>query len=436
MNISMLESDIHAHRFVLELLGKPSEKDLGLWIYQEGGPKTIAVISLASSQMFLKVGKSKLADPHSLKANITIWEQKDMLPKRGETAKWGQPTKDWNKATRKIITPSVMINADIFVALNQNTELNDLDLNSLKAQLISLSKVSLPANTEGRAGHIAYTCLPQNRVVYPSKLDAVSKNIDFVWYGTSGSTNLAELLLTLALGFKLEKPAKFDNYGASNEENLAGQLAMIGFTDSLSRNTGINLDLTVTSTAECILEKVSKPIKDIAWEVEKSLRHSVGLCHRLGEKSIATDSFSWLNQNGWKTIKQLHSEGYSFGGAIIYWAFYAQSKTGNPPFCAILYDGSKGAVHKLAAQWMKPPHGLWICPTGNFRILRKGYKNPYEEFHIPTFLQTLEQKGNTAQVLTQLWELALERVPLSPEKVGSAVIVLVNNDGSIEVQKS
>lgn len=430
----MLENDKCAERLTKALFGEPISKDNGIWVYSSGGPKTIAMYSLPNESMFFDAGKSKPVIPSSKRAPISIWEKKDMYPKRGEMAEYGRLARDWNKASRPTLTPTLLLGADIFVAVNQSIALDYRDTRDICSQLLSLSKVELPKDTGQRAGYVAFTTLPQNRVLYPTNMDLVGSQVKSVWYGTSGATNLAELLLTMALGYRLKKPVRFDNYGETLARTTEGQREMHLFAEKLDKLLDLKIKLELTSTDEKILNPVDSSVKYIALQIENTLGHPVGLCHTPSGVPIMTNTYEWLEKNGRKTIRELHKEGYRFGGAVIYWAFYAKAKHGNSPFCAVVYDGSKGAVHQLAKPWMEPPHGLWIAPVGNFKILRIDYKDPYEEFNIPHFLQTLEESNKLPEALTQLWNLALERVPLAPKKVGSKVVVLVQSDGSLNVE--
>ncbi|KKS17617.1 MAG: hypothetical protein UU72_C0001G0101 [candidate division WWE3 bacterium GW2011_GWB1_41_6] len=433
MNVITLAEDGRAQKFVKALLNpdkKPSRSGKVLiWSLSTGGPKTVAVYSLPDKEMFLDSGQGRTATPDSPRAAISIFVASSMDPKRDAQKFWELSTKAWNKANRRRLTPEILQSADIFVAINRETDIKSFDLYSIKSELASMSKVSLPQGMQERAGYVAYTALPQERVVYPGEVKV--NGAKYVWYGTSGATNIAELLLTMAAAYKLGLPARFDNYGNSVKETLEGQKMMGKFAKALSGVVGVKFNLTLMSTATDILEKMRESANVMAREIERTLGHSVGLGFYPGTGQVSTNSYSWLNSHGHKNASELHTERFRFGGAPIYWAFYAQAQA--KKFVAILYDGSKGGVHKLARPWMKDPYGLWICPAGSFSICSTNAKSPYEVVDPTIFLHALERSNRKKQVLTRLWELALERVPLKPEKVGTGVVVKVNDNGSIEV---
>ena len=434
MNLLMLREDDKAQYLARELFGKCQTCKSGshtvTWVIPSGGPKTVAIYSLPLEKMFLATGGGKTAALDRKRVKYSLFEAKDMDTRRNEMPEWAKSgVKEWNKTNRRKLTPLPLQEADIFLAVNLSIEFRDVNLGSLKAQLEALSKVMLPKETEQRGGYVAYTSLPQNRIIYPGT--KIPPGLECVWYGTSGATNTAELLLTMAAGHKLKLPVRFDNYGETPQESKQGQQAMRIFARELQHVIGVKFKLQLLSTQEDILNKVGLPIVSVARQIELLLRHSVGLCYHRKHGHVKTNNYYWIDQNGHKTFGQLHGEGYRFGGAAIYWAFYAQAERKN--FAAILYDGSKGGVHKLAKPWMTEPHGLWICPAGSFSIRPRMSDSPYDVIDPVKFLQALQRSNQTKQILSRLWELALERVPLNPIKVGSKIVVKVNDDGSIEI---
>lgn len=433
MRAILLVEDHHARRLLNELLGKFDGSLIKQGIenleFLEGGPKTVAIYSLEPFKMFFDTKRGRLANDEALRMKITLFEKKDMDPKRGEISEFGQSAQDWNKASRRSLTPLGLQKADFFVVVNQATDLADLDIKSLRAQILALSRIMLPKGTEERGGGVAYKYLPYNRLVTPSDLNAGKAG--FVWYGTSGEYNIAELLLTLAVAHKLNLPAEFDNYGNTQESTLAGQLAMIGFVRQLSKATGIDFNLTLMSTINEVLTE-NESILLLARAVEKAVGHPVGLLYDPQYGEIRTDTFRWLDKKGNKTIKQLHAEGCKFGGALLYYSFYVKAK--DRKFVAVLYDGSKGLVHRLASPWMKEPYGLWVCPAGSFAIRPKGLNGPMDVQDPAEFLQKLKSWGDDKMrdILNQVWQTALDRVPLGPENIGSRVTIEVGDSG-IEV---
>lgn len=429
----MQTADGHAKSLAAALFGLPTnilvKEGIEYWFVSDGGPKTVAFYSLPSVEMFFDTKRGRLARPETRRSKLTVFEKKDMDPKRGEIAAMDGSTQDWNKASRRKLTPVPLQTADFFVVVNQAMNFSDIDIKSYKAQVISLSRINVPVGTEERGGSVAYRYLPHNRLVTPGNLDAGTA--EFVWYGTSGGYNLAELLLTLAVGHKLNLPVEFDNYGDSEEATFAGQLAMIGFVRQLSKATGIDFDLTLMDTVKEVLP-ATETIQFLARAIESAIGHSVGLLYHPQHGEVKTDSFSWLDSNGYKTIEQLHAEGFRFGGALIYYAFYACAK--NRKFVAVLYDGSKGLVHRLASPWMKDPHELWICPVGSFAIRPKGLNAPMDVQDPVELIQKLQVWGDEKMrdVLKRIWQEALDRVPLAPENIGSKVVIEVGDNG-IEV---
>ncbi len=433
MNVILRTTDEHAKRLLKELFEKPIKffvkGDTEYWVLLEGGPKTVAFYSLSPTEMFFDSKRGRLAHPETRRLKFTVFEKGDMGPKRGEIALMGQSARDWNRASRRMLTPSNLHVADFFVVLNQEVKFKDIDIRGLKSQVISLSQISIPVGTDERGGGVAYRYLPHNRLVTPLNLD--SGTAEFVWYGTSGDYNLAELLLTLAVGYKLNLPVEFDNYGYTEETGFAGQLAMIGFVRRLSKVTGLDFNLTLMNTVKEVLP-ATETIQFLAQTIERAVGHTVGLLYHPQYGDIKTDSFSWLDGNGHKTIGQLHVEGSRFGGALIYYAFYARAK--NRRFVAVLYDGSKGLVHRLASPWMKDPYGLWVCPVGSFAIRPKGLNGPMDVQDPVDLVKKLQMWGDkkTRDVLKLIWEAALDRVPLAPENIGSKIVIEVG-DNDIEV---
>ena len=433
MNAILRATDDYAKQLLKELFESPIEvfvkEDIEYWVLFEGGPRTVAFYTLPSNEMFFDTKIGRLAYPETRRSKFVVFERKDMDPKRGEIALIGQSARDWNRVSRRKLTPLNLHEADFFVVLNQAVNFKDIDIRSLRSQVISLSRISIPVGTEERGGGVAYRYLPHNRLVTPFNLN--SGTAEFVWYGTSSDYNLAELLLTLAVGHKLNLPVEFDNYGYTEEATFAGQLAMIGFVRQLSKVTGLDFNLTLMDTVKEVLP-ATETIQFLARAVEHAVGHTVGLLHHPQYGEIKTDSFSWLDRNGHKTIEQLHAEGSRFGGALIYYAFYARAK--NRKFVAVLYDGSKGLVHRLASLWMREPHGLWICPVGSFAIRPKGLSGPMDVQDPVDLIQKLQMWGDekTRDVLKLIWEAALDRVPLATEDIGSKIVVEVG-DNDIEV---
>jgi hypothetical protein len=383
--------------------------------------------------MFYTANGSKYVGKETKRAAFAIFTKDAFYPKRGEKAVVGALIKDWNKAMRQVLTPPELSEAAVFLVVNQSA-MRYLVCAELKAQLLSYVKVPIPNGTEERSAGVAYTYFPYDRLISPQHMQ--SGEAQFVWYGTSGPYNLAELLLTLAVGYKLGLPVHFDNYCAIQQEASTGQLGMRKFVDALEVSVGVQFDLTLLTTQASVFRGVNGTARAFAYELEHVNDHNVLLLHdpQYGDVRVGDDR--WLSAYGSKTLQQLHKEGVKMGGAFIYAAFYKQasSATGQK-FVAVLHDTSKGNVHRTAVSYMRAPHGLWVCPVGSFKICPRGEAETLVMQEPLEFLAKIRKWGREQETLLKLWELALSRVPLTPEAIGSKVVVEVG-DNAIYVKTS
>lgn len=429
MYIKVVQSDEYALGWVRRNLPVVSEfgDEVRTLVVRAGGPKVAGIYSLPEDSMYWKgkAGKTKLG--HSV-----------YLPRHTKPSSWmleeGLGRKSRNQGMRSVVQPAGLADCDVYLALNRNPRKAHITSN-IVGNIVAATKVTIQASLAERGGAVVYSQLPHTRVVTATSIQLGEAKS--VWYGTSGLYNLAELVITLKAACELGLQAKFDSYRyavkATEEEALHEREGMRRFARLLQTAVGVKTRLVLGETATMVLGKVEDAhVGQLARTIQSATNHPTAFLHRPDGTGILTNAVSV--ELAKMTLRQLHEMGWWAGGSLIYWAFYAQSE--RHAFVAVVYDGAKGGVHRLAQPWMERGN-LWVIPAGSYHITKttpdpadawKSLLGPWE------FLRYAKAWGRekTVEILRTLWELA--RVPLPVEGIGVGYVAKVGLDG-LEVEE-
>ena len=187
---------------------------------------------------------------------------------------------------------------------------------------------------------------------------------------------------------------------------------------------GIKQKISITSTEDLLSNVMDTTLRILARSVEHKHGHTVRLLNNLTGGKVDTQSI-FESSLGNRTLAEACSREFHASGAVIYQAFYTHSI--RKSFVALVYDGNKGGIHKIAIEYMNE-HGLWICPVGACEI----YPRNAPKFHHLdpwVFLELLERwgKNKAHEYLKGIWDLL--EVPLPSGNIGKKTKILVDLDG-------
>jgi hypothetical protein len=453
------------------------------------GPNTLGLYTLPAEKMY-----PRSADPESTrKLTMSLYSQANAQSAAAKVEDRG--VKRIRRALRPLRQPEQLENCEIFLAINRDT-VDDIDKGHLSRYVARETRLRIPSALKERGGSVAYLSLPSSRVICPASPQP--SGLDHVEYGTSALHNLAELFSALKAGCKFDLPVHFNSYGyavsgvriaeviltslklVDPERRLEYVKTLLGWEtldkpsntieitpESFLARLGLSIPqeailpksttldifyrvgmklvaerlltavekkvtLDISDTSRMLGEVSSIPLRTLAAEIEEVLGHTVGLLSSNGQSLVTTEEARterWENV----TLDEMHASGAYASGALIYHSFYRQAR--NLKFIAMLRDGNKGGVHRLARRYMRDPHGLWICPAGALNILPVGemgfnFLDPW------VFMEIMGQWGEekSTQHLREIWDVVT--VPLPANEVGKVVNVYVSMDGiKIEVIK-
>jgi len=360
------------------------------------------------------------------------------LPRHTKPSSWmleeALGRKSRNQGMRSVVQPPELADCDAYLALNRNPKKPHI-ISSIVGNIEATTKTKIQATLSDRGGAVVYNQLPHTRVI--TTTNAKPGEAKSVWYGTSGLYNLAELVITLKAACQMGVGAKFDSYRyavrATEKEALYEREGMRRFARLALTAVAAKTRLVLGETATMVLGGIEDvPVGQLARTIQSATNHPTAFLHRPDGTAVLTNAVS--AELAKMTLRQLHETGWWAGGSLIYWAFYAQAEKHS--FVAVVYDGAKGGVHRLAQPWMEKGK-LWVIPAGSYHITKQEADpaSPWKDLLGPwDFLRFAKTWGHekTVEILRTLWELS--RVPLPVEGIGVGYVAKVGLDG-LEVEE-
>jgi len=385
-----------------------------------GGPKLVGIYSLPPDKMFKGSGKGIL--------NASLYQATPQLQQQPALAVTKASRKRRNRALRETLQPQELADCQAYLAFNQEPK-EDFNFRLLLKDLARISQIEMPLVLRERGGAVVYSQLPYERIVTPQSLHSGAGKTTFVWYGTSGLYNTAELLLTMKAAALLGLPCRFDSYGSATPS--ATEEKVQDYRDRMREVAEIvmgaidtQISINFRSTEEAVLGRfMPMQASSLARMVEQEVGHPVKFLHHANGATLTTDQVETS-----KTLKELHENGWWAAGALIYFSFYSQAEVED--FVAVVYNGAKGGIHRLARHYMRA-YALRVCPAGSLNINASGEDAPIN----PTTLLRLFRawgKQKSQETIRRIWDLA--KVPLDINEIGIKHVVYAGLDG-IEVKE-
>jgi hypothetical protein len=202
------------------------------------------------------------------------------------------------------------------------------------------------------------------------------------------------------------------------------QTAMAMVAEQLFTALGFSISYAFTTTEELCMAsgKWGKDIREVAREVEKASGIPVVVLNAPDGHQFKTND----RQLPYKTIKQLHDEGFWLGGAAIYDLIFSLGRFGG--VITMAKDSTAGRVNLLAKPYMSGDSGLYVCPVGLFRLSSEGQN---EDWSVdPWVLLELLQRWGPEKACEELYKVwnSME-VPLARENIGRKTVATVSESG-------
>ena len=194
----------------------------------------------------------------------------------------------------------------------------------------------------------------------------------------------------------------------------------------------LKVDVRFTDTAEIFSPLGHQRLSYLAHSIESSAGHVVSLLNTPSGRKIDTAEARAVY--GGITLQNMFAQGFRPGGALSYFAWYAQAETA--PFVAYMDDKDAGRVHLLAKPQMLAGN-LWAVPGGMLGLYPKAANGYIAHTSIDPWvlLEVFARLGADVlpKVVYDIWQ-AVE-VPLAADRVGWRTYIVVSDIG-VEIVKN